>query len=52
MRARIETGAATRISETRVRKVPEATRRDIALSVIHDVTDRPVQDRAKFALDE
>lgn len=49
LRARIP-GAATRISDTRVRNVPDATRRVIALSVAADVTDRPVQDRAAFSV--
>ena len=39
-------GATTRISDTRVRKVPEVTRWGTPLSVAHDVTDRPVHDRA------
>ena len=45
LRARFP-GAVTRISDTRVRNVPDATRRVIALSVANDVMDRPVQDRA------
>ena len=39
-------GAASRISDTRVRKVPEVARWGTPLSVAHDVTDRPVHDRA------
>ena len=38
-------GAAPRISDTRVRKVPELTRCGSALSVAYDSADRPVQDR-------
>jgi hypothetical protein len=48
LRARFP-GAATRISDTRVRNVPDATSRVIALSVANDVTERPVQDRAVSA---
>lgn len=38
-------GAAPRISDTRVRNVPELTRCGSALSVAYDSADRPVQDR-------
>jgi hypothetical protein len=39
-------GATERISDTRVRKVPELTRCVTPLSVATDVIDRPVHDRA------
>lgn len=39
-------GAKSRISDTRVRNVPEITRWGTPLSVATDVADRPVQDRA------
>ena len=38
-------GATPRISDTRVRNVPELTRCGSALSVANDSADRPVQDR-------
>jgi hypothetical protein len=44
LRARLP-GAATRIWDTRVRNVPEVTRREIALSVANDIAERPVHDR-------
>jgi hypothetical protein len=43
---RAQVGAHVRISDTRVRNVPELTRCGTPLSVAIDVTDRPVQDRA------
>ncbi len=39
-------GAQSRISDTRVRNVPELARCVTPLSVANDVTERPVQDRA------
>ena len=47
VRAHVQ-GAAPRISDTRVRKVPELTRCGTPLSVANDATDRPVHDRAVF----
>ncbi len=41
-------GAACRISDTRVRNVPELTRCGSALSVAYDNADRPVHDRVRL----
>lgn len=45
VRARTNPGAEPRISDTRVRNVLAVTRRGSALSVAHDMAERPVQDR-------
>lgn len=44
-------GATSRISDTRVRNVPELRNCGTPLSVADDVIDRPVHDRAVFVED-